>query len=115
MAVATLNNKDNINISHAISLWFQQNWTGNYLELGDCVIDSVTPSPEFFEFNSYRNGRNSLRKRPLVRNAAAIAATLNEVHINNLQRVVFGGSVSSSQSVSAYDARTLTVDEDTSG
>jgi len=115
MAVRTFNNNDNINVPNSLSVWFQENWTGNYIELGDCVVDGVTVSPEFFDFSSYRNGRYGLRKRLLVQNGGSVNLTLNEINITNLQRILYGGTIAEGQSVTAYDARTLTVATDTAG
>lgn len=115
MSQEVLNSSENINIPHGISLWFQEDFSGNYLELGDCLINEVTPIAEFAEFRSYRNGRNVMRKRLLTTTGGTISAVLNEPNIVNLQRVVYGGTVESAQSVTAYEGRHLTVREDTDG
>lgn len=115
MAQEALNSIENINIPHGVSLWFQLNWTGNYVELGDLLIDAFTINPDFVEFRSYRNGLNALRKRILSGRNASLTATLNEPNIVNFQRVLSGGTISSNQSVTLYEGRHLTVDSDGGG
>lgn len=111
----TFNSNDNITIAHGISLWFQRDWAGAFVELGDCVVDGVDLAPEFYEFRSYRNGRNSLRKKLLVDASASINVTLNEIHAVNLQRVVYGSAVTAGASCTMRDARQLTVHCETNG
>jgi len=108
MAQEILNSANNINQPHNVSIWFQQDWTGEFTELGDLLVDGVTLSPEFAEYRSYRNGINALRKRFLITRSATISATLAEPNIVNLQRVVFGGAVASGQTVTAYEGKHLT-------
>ncbi|UCG53555.1 MAG: hypothetical protein JSW58_08355 [Candidatus Latescibacterota bacterium] len=109
MTQAILNSSDNINQPHNVSLWFQQDWTGEYYDLGDLLVDGVSLSPEFSEFYSYRNGIRALRKRFLTNRAATVSATLNEPNIRNLQRVLFGGAVSSGQSATALEGKHLEI------
>ena len=115
MTMKTFNSSDNINIAHAISLWFDKDFGDSYVELGDCVVDSVSLSPEFIEFNSYRNARNSLRKKILNKNSAEVSVTLNEPNITNIQRVIYGGAVSTSQTATALEGRVMTTYADTAG
>lgn len=112
MAQEAPNSTNNINLAHNVSLWFQQDYAGDYYELGDLVVDGVTLAPEFAEHRSYRNGINALRKRLLMNRAASVSATLNEPNIRNLQRVLYGGSVQTGQSVTAYEGKHLTVQDD---
>ena len=118
MAQAVINSSDNINIANTISLWFNQDWaadtqtvgstpTNAWLEFGDCFIDGVSITPDFAEHRSYRNGRNSLRKRLLVVQNCAISATLNEPNIKNFQRVLYGGAIDTNASVTIYEGRHL--------
>lgn len=115
MSQEVLNSSNNINIAHGISVWFQQDFSGSFLELGDCLIGDVTPIAEFAEFRSYRNGRNVMRKRLLTTTGATIAATLHEPNIKNFQRVLYGGTPESGQSVTVYEGRHLTVRSGTDG
>lgn len=115
MAQEVLNSTNNINIADTVSAWFQQDWTGSWYELGDCVVDGVSLTPEFLEFRSYRNGLNSLRKRILSATAAEITMTLNEPNIVNLQRVTYGGTISSGDSVTVYEGRHVTIGTDAEG
>ena len=115
MTQEVLNSTNNINQPHNVSIWFQQNFTGDYRELGDLLVDGVSIAPEFADFNSYRNGINALRKRFLTNRAASISATLNEPNIVNLQRVLFGGTVSEGESITGFDGKHLTVKSDGGG
>lgn len=109
MSQEALNSANNINLPHNISMWFQQDWSGEYYEFGDLVVDAVTLSPEFQDHRSYRNGINALRKRLNSVRAATITATLNEPNMRNLQRVLFGGTIGSSQSFTVLEGKHLTV------
>lgn len=115
MAQEAPNSVNNINIPHNVSLWFDRNWTGTYLELGDVVDVAVSLAPEFAEFRSYRNGINALRKRLLTSEAASISAVLNEPNIRNLERVGFGSTPVSGQSTTVLEGKHLTVKEKTAG
>ena len=115
MAQEAPNSTNNINLPHNVSIWFQKDFTGSYYELGDLLVDGVTLSPEFAEHRSYRNGINALRKRLLMNRSASISATLNEPNIRNLQRVTFGGDVSTGQSVTVYEGQHMTVQSDAGG
>jgi len=106
------NSTNNINIPHNVSVWFQPDFTGSYTELGDLLVDGITLSPDFAEHRSYRNGINALRKRMVAAKSASITATLNEPNIVNLQRVLFGGTIATSQTVTAYEGKHLTVADD---
>jgi len=108
-----LNSPANINLAHGVSLWFQKDFAGSRVEFGDCVVDSFTPAPEFLEHFSYRDGLRALRKRLLTQKAATLAVTLNEPNHLNLERVLFGGAVSSNQSQTLFDGRQATVKTDT--
>lgn len=110
MAQEAPNSSNNINLPHNISIWFQQNWTGDFYELGDCLIDAFSITPEFTEHNSYRNGLAALRKRLLTNRAATLGATLYEPNITNLQRVLYGGTISTGNSVTVYEGRHMTVE-----
>ena len=113
MAVAVINNSDNINIPHGVSAWFQKDFTGEFLELGDLAIDGVTLTPEFVEFESYRSGTRGIRKKILTTRAASVSTTLNEASVVNLQRMIYGGAVASGQSKTALEGREMTIEEDT--
>lgn len=115
MAQEILNSNNNIQIPHTVSFWFDQDFGGTYLELGDIIVDGVTLNPDFLDFRSYRNSLNALRKRLLQAKNASIAMTLNEPNIVNLQRLTFGGTVSSGQSVTAYEGRHLDATMDATG
>lgn len=115
MAQEILNSTNNINQPHNVSVWFQQDWAGDYYELGDLIVDGVSLAPEFAEFRSYRNGINALRKRFLTNRAATVAATLSEPNIRNLQRVLFGGSIASAQATTVYEGKHLEVGSDGTG
>lgn len=115
MAQKILNSSDNINQPHNVSIWFQRDYTGLYLDLGDLVVDGVSLTPEFAEFRSYRNGINALRKKFLTNRAAQITATLNEPNIQNFERVVFGTTPTSGDSVTVYEGKHLEVQSDGTG
>lgn len=127
MAQEALNSSNNINIANTISLWFNKDWavdtqtvgspgSNAWVEFGDLFIDGVSINPDFAEHRSYRNGRNSLRKRLLVVQNCAVSATLNEPNITNLHRVLYGGTINESDTVTVYEGRHLelkgTEDED---
>lgn len=115
MSLAVINSSNNINIPHGVSAWFQKDYAGEFQELGDLSVDGVTLAPEFVDFESYRQGVRSVRKRILTNRAASVAATLNEPSIVNFQRMLYGGAIASSQSKNALEGRQLTVLEDTTG
>ena len=115
MAMNVINSSGNINIPHGISAWFKKDWTGEWLELGDMVIDGVALSPEFVDFESVRAGIRAIRKRILTNRAASVSATLNEPSIVNFQRLLYGGDISSSQSVTLQEGRPITVESDSNG
>jgi hypothetical protein len=115
MTQEILNSTNNIQIPHYVSFWFRKDWTGDYVELGDIIVDAVTLNPDYLDFRSYRQGLNSLRKRLLQAKNASIGMTLNEPNMLNLQRVVFGGDVSSGQTVTVYDGRHLEFTADGTG
>jgi hypothetical protein len=110
-----LNSTNNINIPDTVSMWFQQDFTGDFTELGDLIVDGISLTPEFLDFRSYRNGLNSIRKRLLTATAATMTLTLNEPNIVNLQRVVFGGAIATGDTVTALEGRHLTVERDGAG
>jgi hypothetical protein len=112
MAQEVFNSTDNINIPHALSVWFQLDYTGNWIELGDCLVNEVNIAPEFQDFRSYRNGVNAVRKRLLSARNASATVTLNEPNIVNLQRVLCGGTIGSGQTLTVYDGRHLEADSD---
>ncbi len=91
MAQEPLNSPENINLPHGVSAWFQRDFVGAFVEVGDMVVDSFSPTPEFLEHFSYRDGLRALRKRLLTQKSATMGLTLNEPSILNLQRVLFGG------------------------
>ena len=110
MAQEVVNISNNINIANTISLWFNHNWgtaANSWKEFGDLYIDGVSVTPEFAEHRSYRNGRNALRKRLLVSENCTVTATLNEPNIQNFQRVLYGGTIDESASVTVYDGKHL--------
>lgn len=115
MTQEILNSTANIQIPHSVSFWFQNAYAGDYLELGDLIVDGVSITPDFLEFRSYRNGLNALRKRLLQAKNASITLTLNEPNIYNLQRVVYGGTISSGSTVSVLEGRHLQVTVDVAG
>lgn len=115
MTQEALNSSNNINLAHNVSLWFQKDFTGNFFELGDCVVDGVSLAPEFAEHRSYRNGLNALRKRLLTNRAASVAATLNEPNAKNLERVLFGTDTVTGDTVTVYEGKHLTVKDGGSG
>lgn len=115
MSQEILNSEDNIAIAHGVSFWFQRDHLGSYRELGDLVLDGITLSPDFFEFRSYRFGINALRKRLLTGKNASMTLTLNEPNILNLQRAVFGGSISTLQATTQLEGRIFTVQLDGNG
>jgi hypothetical protein len=115
MVQEVLNSTNNINIPDTVSMWFQQDFTGAYTELGDILIDGISLTPEFLDFRSYRNGLNAIRKRLLTATNAEMTMTLHEPNIVNLQRVIYGGAVASGESISAFEGRHLTVQRDVTG
>lgn len=115
MAQEAPNSSANINLAHDVSIWFRKDWTGEYYELGDCVVDGISLTPEFTEFRSYRNGIYALRKKLLTNREASVSATLNEPNIRNLQRVIYGGAVASGQSATIYDGKHLEIKTDAGG
>jgi hypothetical protein len=115
MTQEILNSTNNIQIPHSVSFWFQNAYAGDFLELGDLIVDGVSITPDFLEFRSYRNGLNALRKRLLQAKNASITLTLNEPNIYNLQRVVYGSAVSSGATVDVLEGRHLQVIMDGQG
>jgi len=115
MAQQAFNSTENINIAHNVSMWFQRDFAGDFVELGDLLVDGVSLAPEFAEFRSYRNGINALRKRLLTSRTASITATLNEPSIRNLERVLFGSTPVTGASVTALEGKHLTVKSGGSG
>jgi hypothetical protein len=109
MTQEVLNSSENISMPHGISFWFQQNWTGDFKELGDIVVGGVTINPEFQDFYSYRNGAAALRKSLNSRRNASIALTLNEPNIENLRLALLGGAVAQGASTTVYEGRHVTV------
>lgn len=115
MSQAILNSNDNISIANGVSIWFQPNFTGEYEELGDLVVDGVTLSPEFLDHRSYRFGINALRKRLLTQKNASMTITINEPNILSLQRAVFGSTPTSGESATAFQGARYTVRADGGG
>jgi len=109
MGQQSFNSTENINIAHNVSMWFQRDFTGDFVELGDLLVDGVNLAPEFAEFRSYRNGINALRKKLLTSRTASITATLNEPNIRTLERVLFGSTPTTGDSVTAFEGKHLTV------
>ena len=75
MAQEPLNSPENINLPHGVSGWFQRDFTGSFIEVGDMVVDSFSPTPEFLEHFSYRDGIRALRKRLLTQKSATMGIT----------------------------------------
>jgi len=115
MAQKALNSADNINIPHVVSGWFQQDFAGDWVELGDLRIDGVNATPDFYEHRSYRNSINALRKKLVMAKNAVVNLVLNEPNILNMQRVLFGGTIQSGQELDAYEGRIFTTKEDDGG
>ena len=109
MAQEVLNNANNIQIAHGISAWFQQDFTGNYQELGDLVVDGVNIAPEFAEHQSSRNGVRAVRKRILIQKAGSMTLTLYEPTILNLRRILYGGAIETNQSKTLFEGRLMKV------
>ena len=110
MAQEVVNSSANINIANHLSLWFNKDWgtaTNSWKEFGDLYVDGVSVTPEWAEHRSYRNGRNSLRKRLLTAQNCTVTATLNEPNIVNFQRLLYGGDVNTSDSVVVYEGKHL--------
>jgi hypothetical protein len=104
-----INSNENISLPNGVSFWFDEGYTGVFRELGDLLVDGISLAPEFFDHRSYRFGINALRKRLLTAKNASITMTLNEMNIQNLQRGVFGGVVTSGNSFDAFEGRKFTV------
>lgn len=115
MAQEIINSNENIGIAHGVSFWFQRDFTGEYRELGDLVVDGVTLGPEFLDHRSYRFGINALRKRLLTQKNASMTMTLNEPNIRNLQRALFAGDITSSQTTTQLEGRHFPVRLDGTG
>lgn len=113
MSQEPLNSPNNVNLAHGVSAWFQRDFTGDRIEFGDFVLESFTPSPEFLDHFSYRDGLRALRTRLLTQKAATMSFTLNEASILNLQRAAFGGDITSGNSHTIYEARQATLKVDT--
>lgn len=115
MTQEAFNSANNINIAHNVSMWFQRDFAGDYVELGDLLVDGVTLAPEFADFRSYRNGINALRKRLLTSRTASITATLNEPNVRTMERVLFGSTPVTGDTVTAFEGKHLTVKIDGTG
>jgi len=115
MAQEAFNSTNNINIPHNVSIWFQRDFSGNYVELGDLLVDGIALSPEFKDHRSYRNGINALRKRLLTGRSATVTATLHEPNIRTFERVIFGSTPVTGQSKTVYEGKHLTVQSDENG
>jgi len=87
-----LNNSSNIAQPGGVSAWFRKNYTGNYRELGDIVLEGITFAPEFLDFRSYRGGSAASRKRILSSRVANATIRCNEPSILNLALVAYGSS-----------------------
>lgn len=109
MGQQAFNSTENINIAHNVSMWFQRDFVGDFVELGDLLVDGVNLTPEFSEFRSYRNGINAVRKRLLTSRSATITATLNEPNVRNMERVLYGSVPVSGDAVTAFEGQHLTV------
>ncbi len=105
MAQEPLNSPENINLPHGVSGWFQQDFTGSFVEVGDMIVDSFSPTPEFLEHFSYRDGIRALRKRLLTQKSATMGLTLNEPSIINLQRILFGGPITRDNAFTLHEGR----------
>ena len=109
MVMEPLSSAENINLPHGVSGWFQRDFTGSFVEVGDMIVDSFSPTPEFFDHFSYRDGLRALRKRLLTQKSATMGLTLNEPSIINLQRVLFGGDIEKDQSFTHHEGRQATL------
>lgn len=105
MAQEPLNSPENINLPHGVSGWFQRDFTGSFIEVGDMIVDSFSPTPEFLEHFSYRDGIRALRKRLLTQKSATMGLTLNEPSILNLQRILFGGTITRDNAFTLHEGR----------
>ena len=110
MAQEPLNSPENINLPHGVSGWFQRDFTGPFVEVGDMIVDSFSPTPEFLEHFSYRNGIRALRKRLLTQKSATMGLTLNEPSILNLQRILFGGTITRDNAFTLHEGRQATLE-----
>lgn len=115
MTQEVLNSSENINIPHSVSFWFRKDFAGEYIELGDLLIDGVNLAPEFLDFRSYRNGLNAVRKRLLTAKNATVSMTLNEPNMLNLQRAVFGGAIAQNEEVEVFEGRHMEIVSDAGG
>jgi hypothetical protein len=104
-----LNNPDNVAIASGVSVWFKENFVGEYKEMGDVEVSGVTLNPEFQDYNSNRNGIRSLVKKILTKKAGTISFKTNEPTILNLQRAAYGGSIDSANAntTDLYDGRLM--------
>ena len=113
MAQENFNSVENISVPHNISLWFRQDWTGDWKEFGDCTVDGVDLAPEFADHQSYRNGVRALRKRIMTGRGGTLSVTLHEPNIVNLQRALYGGTISTPAAASQptwYDAQRVQIE-----
>ena len=118
MAQENFNSTENINVPHNISLWFQKDWDGDFIEFGDCVVDGVDLAPEFAEHQSYRNGVRALRKRIMTGRGGGVSVTLFEPNILNLQRALYGGDISKPDPADQptwYDAAKVQIEDNAAG
>ena len=109
MAQKLLTNSDNIFVPNGISCWFKKDWTGNYVDLGDLEEVSVTLDPTFDDVYSTRFGLPTLRARRVVQKNGTISFTLREPNVENLNRVLYGGTVTYNQSVTVYETAVLDI------
>lgn len=113
MANEPLNSPENVNLPHGVQLWFQENFDGPYVEFGDLLIDEINVSPEFLEHFSYHDGLRAKRKQLVTQRTASLTATLFEPSILNLQRMLFGGTISKNNSKIMYESRQVELQQDT--
>lgn len=110
MSVKVLTNADNINIANTISAWFQQDYTGDYVELGDIEECGQNYEPTFVDVYSNRFGVQARRARLLTLKEASVNFVLREPNPENLQRLVYGGTITSSQSFNTWESVVLDIE-----
>ena len=109
MAVKLLTNADNITIANGISAWFQQDWTGDFKELGDIEEVNLNYDPTFEEIYSTRFGLPSRRAKLLVRKEATMSFVLRELGPENLKKFIYGGDISAGQNCTVYETAVLEI------
>lgn len=111
------NSAKNINQPHGVSGWFRRDFTGDFVDLGDLLVDGINFTPEFSEVESYRGGARSVIKRNLSSRAGQVTLQLREPGIRSLALASYSSSPAKnvSETWQVHDSAHLTVEDNGGG